>query len=115
MSYETTGSPLLCDAQTPPNAWKSVLPAAGPYSRAPVVLLKTAKLVLFHCTYCVAPTLPFTSGGLLPGRKSPSPTPTPSKLTPVGTAAEDCAPEVVWSGPSGPPLCVGKSGITNLG
>jgi len=41
--------------------WKRVLPAAGPYWRAPVGLSKTAKLVLFHCTYCVEPTRPFTS------------------------------------------------------
>src|SRR3989440_1923194 len=105
-----TGSPSLCDAQTPPSAWKSVLPAAGPYWRAPVVLSKTAKLVLFHCTYCVAPTRPFTSGGLPEGLNPPSPTPMPSKLTPVGGGAEVSAPASVWSGPSGPPLCVGGLG-----
>src|SRR3954470_23308085 len=107
MSYETTGSPSLCEAQTPPSAWKSVLPAAGPYSSAPVVLLKTAKLVLFHCTYCVAPTRPFTSGGLLEGANPARPTPTPSKLTPVAVGADSCGPAAFWSGPSTPPLCVG--------
>ena len=33
-------------------------------------LLKTAKLVLFHWTYCFAPTRPLVSGGLLPGNKA---------------------------------------------
>src|SRR5437667_4976634 len=110
MSYETTGSPSLCEAQTPPSAWKSVVPAAGPYWRAPVVLSKTAKLVLFHCTNWVAPTRPFTSGGLLPTRNPGSPSPTPSKLRPVGVGAEASGPSVVWIGPRGPPLCVGSFG-----
>ena len=39
--------------------------------------------------YWVAPTRPFTSGGLLPGAKPASPTPTASKLTPVGAGAEE--------------------------
>src|SRR2546421_9501188 len=105
-----TGSPSLCDAQTPPSAWKSVLPAAGPYWRAPVVLLKTAKLVLFHCTYWVAPTRPFTSGGLPEGENPRRPTPTPSKVRPVGLGAEAGGPATVWNGPSGPALCVGGFG-----
>src|SRR3954449_5033536 len=107
MSYETTGSPSLCDAQSPPSAWNSVLPAAGPYCRAPVVLSKIAKLELFHWTNCVAPTRPFTSGGLLDGTKPFVPVPTPSKPVPLGEGAEYPWPAAVWIGPSIPPFSVG--------
>src|SRR5689334_8572018 len=88
MSYETTGSPSLCVAQSPPSDWKRVFPAAGPKSRLPVVLSKTAKLVLFHWTYCFAPTRPLTSGGLLPGTNPLRVVPIPSKTRPVGLGAE---------------------------
>ena len=63
----------------------------------------------------VAPTLPFTSGGLLEGLNPASPTPTPSKLTPAGVGAETSAPALVWSGDSGPPLCVGGLGLIGIG
>ena len=36
---------------------------AGPYTDAPVDLSKTWKPSLTICTYCVAPTSPFVSGG----------------------------------------------------
>ena len=75
-----------------------------------MVLLKTAKLVLFHWTYCVAPTRPFTSGGLLLGENPPRPTPTPSNVRPVGAGAEASGPATVWTGPLTPPLCVGGLG-----
>ena len=75
-----------------------------------MVLSKTAKLVLFHCTYCVEPTRPFTSGGLLEGENPARPTPTPSKLRPVGLGAEATVSAVVCCGPRGPPLCVGGLG-----
>src|SRR5215471_21568755 len=93
MSYETIGSPSLCEAQSPPSDWKRVFPAVGPKSSAPVVLLKTAKLVLFHCTYCFAPTRPLVSGGLLEGTNPASPTPTPRKFKPVAGGAETAAPK----------------------
>ena len=57
------GSPLLSVAQRPPNPDQSVFPAAGPYTIAPVDLLKTAKEVFTHWTYWVAPTAPLVSGG----------------------------------------------------
>jgi hypothetical protein len=34
-----------------------------PETASPVVLLKMANAVFTHCTYCVAPTAPFGSGG----------------------------------------------------
>src|SRR3954468_23938064 len=95
MSYETTGSPSLCEAQAPPSPWKSVLPAAGPYCSSPVDLSKIAKLELFHCTNCVAPTRPFTSGGLLEGTNPAVPVPTPSKPVPLGVGAEYRWPSAV--------------------
>ena len=49
---------------------------------APVALLKTAKDVLTHCTYWVAPAAPFVSGGAPVTEKPGNPTPTPSKLRP---------------------------------
>lgn len=96
ISNETTGSPSLWVAQSPPSDWKSVLPATGPKSSSPVVLSKTAKLVLFHCTYCFAPTRPLVSGGLLEGINPASPTPTPRKFKPVGRGAETTGPKKVW-------------------
>ena len=42
--------------------------------------------------YCVAPTRPLVSGGLLFGANVLSPTPTPSKLTPVGVGADTWGP-----------------------
>src|SRR5262249_19509818 len=86
-------------AQSPPSDWKSVLPATGPKSSAPVVLLKTAKLVLFHCTYCFAPTRPLVSGGLLEGTNPASPTPTPRKFKPVGEGAETAGPKKACTKP----------------
>ena len=49
---------------------------------APVDLLKTAKEVLTHCTYWVAPAAPLVSGGAPVAEKPGNPTPTPSKLRP---------------------------------
>src|SRR4051812_40391820 len=115
MSYETTGSPSLCDAQVPPSDWKRVFPAAGPYCKLPVALSKTAKLVLFHCTNCVAPTRPFTSGGLLDGTNPAVPVPTPSKPEPTGEGADNCCPCAVWSGPSRPPFWLGGVGRIGSG
>src|SRR3954451_15209706 len=115
MSYETAGSPSLCEAQTPPSAWKSVFPAAGPYCSAPVVLSKIAKLELFHCTNCVAPTRPFTSGGLLDGTNPAVPVPTPSNPEPVAVGAEYCCPALVCRGPSTPPFSVGGCGRMGSG
>src|ERR1700733_12489548 len=74
------GSPSLLVWQPPPKPDHMVLPAVGPAMRAPVVLLKTAKEVFTHCTYCVAPTVPSVSGGALVTLNPYWPAPKPSKL-----------------------------------
>src|SRR5215467_10809814 len=74
------GSPSLFVWQPPPKPDHNVLPAVGPAIRAPLVLLKMANEVLTHCTYCVAPTVPFVSGGAPVTLKPYCPWPSPSKL-----------------------------------
>src|ERR1039457_2309831 len=63
LSYSTMGSPSLFSAQPPPNPDHRTLPATGPATRPPLLLLKMAKSVFTHCTYWVAPTAPLVSGG----------------------------------------------------
>src|SRR5713226_5405827 len=74
------GSPSLLVWQPPPNPDQIVFPAAGSEIRAPVDLLKMAKEVFTHCTYCVAPTVPLVSGGAQVTLKPYWPLPSPSKL-----------------------------------
>src|SRR5215813_6050408 len=75
-SYSTTGSPSPLFWQTPPNPPQSVVIPDGPNCEAPVALLKTWNPSLTICTYCVAPTSPFVSGGAqlqaTPGNGMPS-------------------------------------------
>src|SRR5579864_6075280 len=73
------GSPSLLVWHPPPKPDHSVFPAVGPAIKAPVDLLKTAKEVLTHCTYCVAPTVPSVSGGALVTLNPYCPFPNPSK------------------------------------
>src|ERR1035437_1074656 len=75
-------SPSLLVWHPPPNPDHNVLPAVGPAIRAPVDLLKMAKEVFTHCTYWVAPTAPFVSGGALVTLNPFCPWPRPSKLKP---------------------------------
>src|ERR1700745_74157 len=77
------GTPLLLVWQPPPNPDHSALPAVGPATSAPVVLLKIANDVFTHCTYCVGPTVPLVSGGALVTVKPYCPWPRPSKLLPT--------------------------------
>src|SRR5258708_39100988 len=78
------GSPSLLVWQPPPNPDQIVFPAVGPEIRAPLDLLKMAKEVLTHCTYCVAPTVPLVSGGAPVTLKPYWPLPSPSKLCKTG-------------------------------
>src|SRR5437016_4312901 len=90
LSYCTIGSPSFVLSHFPPKPCHMVLPAAGPYTVAPVALSNTAKDSLTHCTYCVAPTAPFVSGGAALTLNPGNPEPTPSKLCVV--AGADVAP-----------------------
>src|SRR5258708_38126365 len=100
LSYNATGSPSLLAAQPLPREENNVLPAVGPETLAPVVLLKTANEEFTHCTYWVAPTAPLVSGGALLTGKPREGLPSPSTLTPeaVGAARVGASPAVVcWS------------------
>src|SRR5436190_1673131 len=80
------GSPLLLVWHAPPKPLHRVLPAAGPYRSAPVVLSKTAKDRLTHSTTCVAPTAALVSGGATFTEKPENPIPSPKKLRPEDVA-----------------------------
>src|ERR1022692_4901492 len=80
LSYSTMGSPSLFSAQPPPNPDHRTLPATGPATRPPLLLLKMAKSVFTHCTYWVAPTAPLVSGGEYSTMNPYLPLPSPSKL-----------------------------------
>src|SRR6266403_4020520 len=82
LSYCTIGSPLFEVSHWPPKLAQRALPAVGPATTAPVVLLKTAKLRLTHCTYWVAPTAPLVSGGAQQIPNPANPSPKPSKFSP---------------------------------
>src|SRR5437588_6843349 len=73
----------------------------GPSCDAPVVLLKTWSPSFTICTYCVAPTSPFVSGGAqlqpTPGKRMPS----KFRVVPGILGAKT----LVWSAPSGAFLC----------
>src|SRR6266566_839250 len=82
LSYCTIGSPSLFVSQPPPKPAQTALPAFGkPAAIAPVDLLNTAKAVLTHWTYWVAPTVPLVSGGAQHPADAPQ-TATPAKLWP---------------------------------
>src|ERR1019366_1574479 len=80
LSYSTMGSPSLFASQPPPNPDQRTLPAAGPPTRPPSLLLKMAKYVFTHCTYWVAPTAPLVSDGAYSTMNPYRPLPSPSKL-----------------------------------
>src|SRR5258708_24234925 len=87
LSYNAAGSPSLLVAQPLPREENNVLPAVGPETLAPVVLLKTANEEFTHCTYWVAPTAPLVSGGALLTVKPREALPSPSTLTPEAVGA----------------------------
>src|ERR1035437_852902 len=80
LSYSTMGSPSLFSSQPPPNPDHRTLPAAGPPTSPPLLLLKMAKYVFTHCTYCVVPTAPLVSDGTYSTVNPYFPVPSPSKL-----------------------------------
>src|SRR5215211_3524019 len=75
-SYMTTGSPAPASSQTPPKPDQSAAMSVAGVGGAPVFLSNTRKPWLTICTYCVAPTSPFVSGGAqlqpTPGNAMPS-------------------------------------------
>src|SRR5262245_12051018 len=99
LSYWTIGSPSLLVSHFPPKPNHNVLPAAGPYRMLPVALSNTANDSLTHWTYCVAPTMPFVSGGAALTVKPGKSLPTPSNPNP-GTGAA-VAPNCVCTTGSG--------------
>src|SRR5215208_7524195 len=72
----TSGSPSPASSQTPPKPDQSAAMSVAGVSGAPVFLSNTRKPWLTICTYCVAPTSPFASGGAqlqpTPGNAMPS-------------------------------------------
>src|SRR3954465_2436930 len=75
-SYSTTGSPSPALWHAPPKPFQRLTIETGPSIDAPVALLKTCRPSLTICTYWVAPTSPFVSGGAqlhaTPGNGMPS-------------------------------------------
>src|SRR5262245_5097792 len=101
------GSPSLLVSHPPPNPLHKVLPAAGPYRRAPVALSNTAKDSLTHCTYWVAPMAPLVSGGTPSTVKFGKPFPTPRMFTPAEVATADWTPSVCSTGSCAGPWTLG--------
>ena len=121
LSYSTIGSPSLFVWQPPPKPDHSVLPAIGPETRAPVDLLNTANDEFTHCTYCVAPTAPFVSGGALLIVKPSEAFPKPSKprftvgASAVGAENVDDCNAASLTGPVCAPPIPGGRGIRRAG
>src|SRR6516225_2028030 len=89
------GSPSLLVSHPPPKPVHRVFASTGPNVIAPEVLSKTAKEVLTHWTYCLAPTAPSVSGGAPTIAKLGIPVPSPSKLSPATGPTIDGASALV--------------------
>src|ERR1019366_8095466 len=83
LSDSTTGTRSLFFLLTTAKSVHRTLPATGPATRPPLLLLKMAKSVFTHCTYWVAPTAPLVSGGTYCTMNPYLPLPSPSKLLPI--------------------------------
>ena len=108
--------PLVRQASAPGLPTKlahGVLPLIGPSCTAPVALLKidSPAFEFTHCTYCVAPTAPFTSDGaepfaLLPSKFNSASVKTGCGSTPMAASGPGAALPAawIWANASGAPL-----------